>query len=210
MVICPARSPHWIGLISTRAKGLWFHLDDIERWRFLYGISPVIRISREIKNLDMLMDQYLIEAAFRDSRASQIAFHYAEIIALILTRELGSKYDARETLFADRLEKLWSEVNADLKADWTVERLASRAKVSSGYLHKLVLKYFNVRPMQMVLRLRMNHAMELLINTNLSLDSIAEEVGYGTAYAFSKAFLRYSGKRPGAFRHEISSVSPAE
>ena len=35
-----------------------------------------------------------------------------------------------------------------------------------------------------------------------SLDVIADRVGYGTAYAFSNAFTRHTGVRPGAYRRD--------
>jgi len=201
VVICPARTPHWIELASPRAKGLWFHFLDLKRWRFLNDRGACIRPAKEIVQLETLMEQCLVELNSKDPPSPQIAFHYCEIIALILTRELGFKFAPAHVVTHQRLEKLWAEVNANLKADWTVAHLAARLNISTGFLHKLALRHFSLRPMQMVLRLRMNRAMELLTHTNLSLEAIAEEIGYGTPYAFSNAFLRHVGMRPRTFRH---------
>lgn len=49
---------------------------------------------------------------------------------------------------------------------------------------------------------RMFQGRNLLRQTDLSLDAIAERVGYGSAAAFSLAFTRTQGIAPGAFRKQ--------
>jgi AraC-like DNA-binding protein len=202
LLIAPVGKTHWINLASSRAKGIWFHFLDLKRWEYLGEGGPRVRPSREIEQLDLLMELSLAESDLPNETSSQIAFHYNEIIALILLRELGLKYTPDHVRTRQKVEKLRDAVNADLKLDWTVAKLASQLNVSTSFLHKLVLRQLGQSPMQMVLQLRMKRAMELLNHTGLSLDHVAEEVGYGTSYAFSDAFLRHSGIRPGAFREQ--------
>lgn len=50
------------------------------------------------------------------------------------------------------------------------------------------------------MQLRMEAAKKELINTTHNLKQIAKKVGYGDEFTFSKAFKRYSGVSPNAFR----------
>jgi len=57
-------------------------------------------------------------------------------------------------------------------------------------------------PMAYLASWRMFQSRNLLRQTDLSLESIAERVGYGSAAAFSLAFTRSQGIAPGAFRKQ--------
>ncbi len=56
-------------------------------------------------------------------------------------------------------------------------------------------------PVQYLTRWRMHKAAELLRSGKSSLAEIAGQVGYEANAAFSKAFKRWMGSAPGAYRH---------
>lgn len=67
----------------------------------------------------------------------------------------------------------------------------------STYLHRTVYHE--------ILRVRVKHAKKLLAETKKSTDDIADLSGFSSASAFSTAFTRVTGTRPGKFRkHEES------
>ena len=55
-------------------------------------------------------------------------------------------------------------------------------------------------PMRHLARLRMNRVAELLTRTDESLAGIAPRVGYDTEFALSRAFKRFYGVPPSAYR----------
>ena len=57
-----------------------------------------------------------------------------------------------------------------------------------------------------LLRVRMEHAMDLLVNTNLSIATISYEIGYETPEHFNRKFKKYSGMTPTAYRKGYSAV----
>jgi len=56
---------------------------------------------------------------------------------------------------------------------------------------------------QEMLRLRLDYARRLLCETSLPMSAIAEEVGFGDVYQFSRAFRRCTGTSPTAFRARL-------
>ena len=55
-------------------------------------------------------------------------------------------------------------------------------------------------PLTYLTRWRMTVAAQLLRETNLPVESVATRVGYGSPFAFGKAFKRSMGNAPGAYR----------
>lgn len=203
VALSPVLYPHWVRLSSRDAKGLWFHLYNTPRWGFLSDSGPCIRSSAQIHDMEWLMDHTLAEASSDAPGAAQNALHYTGALAVLLQREWQSDSQAT-TPTNSKLDRLWVVVSASIGEAWSVERLAASAGLSPRYLHKLCMKRYGIGPMGLVTRMRMDHAMELLVSTNRKLDDIAPEVGYGSAYAFSDAFARHAGKRPGAVRADAS------
>jgi AraC-like DNA-binding protein len=85
---------------------------------------------------------------------------------------------------------------------WTLESLAGEAGSSRTVLAERFAHYVGQSPMHYLMRWRMALAASLLRSSSLSLASIAEDVGYDTDTAFSRAFRREFGSPPAAWRRE--------
>ena len=106
-----------------------------------------------------------------------------------------------------KLADLWTRVRGELGRDWGIDDLSRMAGMSDGHFHRTVKRIYEQSPGQLLVRFRMERAMDLLRTTSWGLDTIAEEVGYTTAFAFSNAFLKFSGVRPGAYRKRLNALS---
>lgn len=83
---------------------------------------------------------------------------------------------------------------------WTIEELAREAGASRSVLAERFQQLVGSPPMQYLTHWRMLLAANLLAGSNAPLASIAEEVGYQTDTAFSRAFRREYGTPPAAWR----------
>lgn len=83
---------------------------------------------------------------------------------------------------------------------WTLEELARTAGTSRSVLAERFQQLVGISPMQYLTQWRMLLAANLLRSSNSSLLRIAEEVGYQTDTAFSRAFRREFGAPPAAWR----------
>lgn len=61
-------------------------------------------------------------------------------------------------------------------------------------------KAFGFSPREMLLRLRMEHAKNLLLETSLSIKEISARVGYVLPHDFNRFFQRYAGVAPSQWR----------
>ena len=87
---------------------------------------------------------------------------------------------------------------------WTLEELARTANSSRSVLAERFQQLVGSSPMQYLTQWRMLLAANLLSRSNAPLASIAEDVGYQTDTAFSRAFRREYGAPPAAWRRSRS------
>jgi AraC-like DNA-binding protein len=88
---------------------------------------------------------------------------------------------------------------------WTLEELAHRAATSRSVLAERFQHLVGSSPMQYLTQWRMLLAANLLSRSNAPLARIAEDVGYKTDTAFSRAFRREFGLPPAAWRRNQST-----
>jgi AraC-like DNA-binding protein len=93
-------------------------------------------------------------------------------------------------------------------AQWTVERLAARARLSRTAFSARFAKVVGEPARKYLMRLRMQRAANLLAQGPLSISDVAESTGYESEAAFSKAFKRWHGKTPGEMRRDTGPASP--
>lgn len=83
---------------------------------------------------------------------------------------------------------------------WTIELLAREAHVSRATLARRFTDLLGEPPMSYLTGWRLSMAADLLERGDVTVESVAREVGYSSAYALSTAFHREYGIRPSRYR----------
>jgi AraC-like DNA-binding protein len=102
----------------------------------------------------------------------------------------------------DKLRLLWERVASNLAEEWTLSKLAKHAGYSNEHLRRLCRRQLGRSPMHQVTYMRMRKATELLVNTDLTVEAIAQQVGYHNPFVFSNAFTKWIGWRPSEYRRK--------
>lgn len=97
------------------------------------------------------------------------------------------------------LARALGAMHADVRADWTVARLATVAGMSRSAFAARFGEMLGCGPIEYLARWRMALAKDALIRGAKTLDGIADEIGYESASAFSTAFRKRLGCPPGQF-----------
>ncbi len=202
LFVATAGHAAWIQLTEGYAKAVWFHLNDTDRWAVLKQNPVNVHPALDASGIDTVMGLLLREQASTHPRREFVVRHFSEILAAYLQREVEDLGSPAERLARQHLHRLRELLSERLDEEWTVARMAAARNLSTGHLHLLAKRYDNQTPMEMLRQLRMERAGTLLLNTTQTIDAIAAQVGYHTPYAFSDAFRRHAGKRPGAYRRQ--------
>ncbi|WP_380284679.1 AraC family transcriptional regulator [Kitasatospora purpeofusca] len=91
-------------------------------------------------------------------------------------------------------------------AGWTVESLAARAGLSRAAFARRFTTLVGEPPMAYLTRWRMTTAARLLRESEAPLTTVAAQTGYGSEYAFAKAFKREFGLPPGGYRRDARAA----
>ncbi len=84
--------------------------------------------------------------------------------------------------------------------DIQVKDLARIATMSEFHFSRMFKMVFRYSPYQYQIKLRMERAKQLVICKDRLIQDIAQEVGYSDIHVFSKAFKKYFGMFPTAFK----------
>lgn len=104
--------------------------------------------------------------------------HYRELCAL------------REKIFSDPVNR------------WNIDEICSDMNISRTYFHRIYFSAFGVTCMQDVIDSRLAFADDLLLNTDLSVSSIAEMCGYDSDSYFMRQFKKRRGCTPSEYRRK--------
>ena len=122
-----------------------------------------------------------------------IFHHYAALIDQLARRAIRDGHDVR-------LDAVWRDVNDDLARHWTLGDLARLAGLSQESLRVACKRVTGHSPVEHVARLRMERAAAILTLSKGTVASVATDVGYDNAFAFSTAFKRVWGVSPATYR----------
>lgn len=107
------------------------------------------------------------------------------------------------------LARALRSMHADVRANWTVANLAKIAGLSRSAFAARFGEYLGCGPIEYLARWRMALAKDALVRGAKTLDSIADEIGYESASAFSTAFRKRQGCSPGRYArsHAIAEAA---
>ncbi|WP_375106244.1 ABC transporter substrate-binding protein [Lysinibacillus fusiformis] len=92
----------------------------------------------------------------------------------------------------------------------TLEKLAQELSCSVGYLSKLFKEKMHTSPIHYLGVIRINKAAKLLVQTDATLQDIADHVGYPDGYSLSRSFKRHKGISPAQFKRAWKQKSEDE
>lgn len=179
---------------------LWFHLRPLGMWPISSPAEPYVRKGVAIREMRQAVEGLLSECARNDDESERLVRSFSEQIAAYLSRELATESNARDRKLRQRVDSLREAMRARLQHGWTVSEMAEQIHMSPAHVHRLCLRYAGCTPKQMLFQLRMQRAEELLLRQGHPLKNIAEELGYGSPFAFSNAFKRHKGISPERYR----------
>lgn len=191
------------GAADMRSLGGYFEFASPDA-ALLVSLLPALLHVRGVPRLAMLVGQVGEESRTRRPGRGLVMSRFVELMlieALRASAEQGAEAGAPPGLLrglADpRLAQALRALHAAPERPWTVVQLAAQASLSRSAFYERFSKALGLAPMEYLLAWRMALAKQLLRGNRLSVQQVAERVGYGSASTFSTAFSRAVGVAPG-------------
>lgn len=102
------------------------------------------------------------------------------------------------------MSRVLAAMHADPRRGWTVEQLAAVAGLSRAAFARRFASVVGEPPLAYLTRWRMTTAAQLLRTTDKTLAQVASAIGYGSPFAFAKAFQREYATTPGSYRADAA------
>ena len=114
-----------------------------------------------------------------------VVMYYAELLLLIY-RYMDESYLPLCT--NESLKKAIAYIRMNYRTDISIVDVAAHAGVGARYLRKLFARYLNLSPLDYLNQLRINRAIELLKNTDMSIKEVCFVCGFKSPQYFSRVF----------------------
>lgn len=172
------------------------HLIQLITWE----ISQFIHTSRNFQTsgIDSLSDASSLGEFDLSYSSGQIIHSLLWVLFQKLTDTISNPI---ESLHDHELLQLRKEIVNSPQADWNISKMAAQLHISAGYLQLLYKQKYGISCMDDIISLRLTKAKDLLIHTNDTISTIADECGYPCHEYFCRQFKQRFHMTPSKFRN---------
>jgi len=161
------------------------------------------------KSLLYVPDIQMMRKAFENVYAC-LNYHYSDAGLLAMTAELmrllstiklhqGHLLPQRQQA-ENRVVATLEFMEQHLDISLSLDELAAHAALSAPYFSKLFKARTNQSPTAYFIQLKIRKSCELLDFTDMTVQAVAQQLGYDDPYYFSRAFKRVMGMSPSKYR----------
>lgn len=186
----------WVGFSGQRADEL-VHL---------IGVTPERPITHGAD--DQIIRYYdAMRTALEDHEfptlANQECSAYARLLLMALGRSNRANIQDKgrhQTEAEKRIRNAASLMKMQYATPISIEALADQLGYHRVYFSNMFKQFIGKSPKQYLLDVRMEQAELLLASTSLSIEQVAESVGYNDSLYFSRHYQKWSGSSPSTYR----------
>ncbi|WP_227428918.1 helix-turn-helix transcriptional regulator [Psychrobacter sp. I-STPA6b] len=179
-----------------------------QRQQSVLADMPILATYQQQPTAQIPLNQQLKETFFRAVNSIEayqqdphslnpVIYHHRLDELLLMLASLGYQFQPKHALSIS--DKIFRVVGHQLHKQWSKTTIANALHISTSTLERR-LKAENTSFRQLLLCFRMEQAMSLLLQGNLSVGEVAVACGYLSASRFSQAFQQYFSMLPSAVR----------
>ena len=123
-----------------------------------------------------------------------------ELLLCLLNTNSPNKALVNLERFADKLHQAKNFIAAHYDEHYSIKKMAKLSMMNSTHFKIGFHQQFGMGPFEFLIQVRMQQSIELLKNNQLSINQIADKVGYQNPSSFINAFKKHFGSTPGQMR----------
>ncbi len=188
-----------------------FTMGDPQASHLLASLPAVIILrgarGQALEGLEVARRMLLFEMQSPSQGSAVMVARILDLLFIQILRAWAAGTDAEPNWLAGALDPqiglALSAIHRDPGHDWTVEELARACSLSRSAFAARFVARVGKPPATYLAHVRMDAATDLLRDTSLPVTLIAENVGYTSEAAFSRAFKHRYGTPPARWRRDI-------
>ena len=188
-----------------------FTIGDPQASHLLASLPAVIILrgggGQALEGLEVARRMLLFEMQSPSQGSAVMVARILDLLFIQILRAWAAGTDAEPNWLAGALDPqigpALSAIHRDPGHDWTVEELARACSLSRSAFAARFVARVGKPPATYLAHVRLDAATDLLRDTSLPVTLIAENVGYTSEAAFSRAFKHRYGTPPARWRRDI-------
>ncbi len=196
---------------SCTVVGGRFIFEDEAYPRILDLLPPLVHFRVDQQELDSLLATVELLGKEAVNRATGSEMMINRLAELFFIQTLRGYHTANPTsqigwlgsAADERLSQAVCLIHQQYHLPWSVASLAKEVGMSRAVFAARFKAHLGIAPMAYLTRHRLEQAQQKLQRPQAVMAKIAQEVGYSSEAAFSKAFKRTMGVSPGAYRASV-------
>ncbi|MDO5516170.1 MAG: helix-turn-helix domain-containing protein [Clostridium sp.] len=162
--------------------------------------------------LKKLLNRYLIrKGETADFGHISLCYRIMDILSVNFCIRNSDKRNLTEKdLHDERIRKINSYMHSNYNNEVSMKDLADKLYLSYGYLSRFFKKNFGMSFADYLSTIRLYHAVDELLYSNIPITKIAYDNGFASVTVFNKIFKKTYGQTPSVFRKKASNIKESE
>ncbi|MCG5102389.1 AraC family transcriptional regulator [Oceanobacillus alkalisoli] len=201
-------------LVNLPSEHRYYLPEDSEGWEFIF----ITLYGKEALKCYEIIKEAVGHIIHLDSSSRPVT-HVFNVLEKAASSNLQDAYQSSEQSYSFIMKLTRHVLNSDNES-WpksvqkailfirqhynkpiSLEDIVKVTGMSKYHFTRLFQTSTQITPMKYVTKIRMEEAIKLLKNQNLTIDEIAYEVGYANGNYFNKVFRSFFGVSPGKYRN---------
>ena len=171
--------------------------------------SRLFLTGQQLAELKNMVDSLTDELSWRANGFGAAAVNQLTEILLFLGRNYSQGQEEMEKGWLSRLDDALILMERKHSGTVTVEEMAKAANTSLRNFQRIFKEVMKMRPLEYLNRLRLKHAAEMLVSSDMQVTNIAFSCGFNDLAHFGQCFRAQYGESPLKYRQRMRSIDDA-
>jgi AraC-like DNA-binding protein len=183
-------------------------------WMFVTFDMPTDNPLNNLRNIPVPLDMTMLNAlnaaceCYLKLKTGQfhetnlIRLHLATFLQTLIIQQQNTTQKKRNRYSSSLISQVGKLIVSKMDQPLTVSEIAEELAISQSHLRNRFSREYNMGVLQYMHQLKTLHAMRLLCTTQMTISQIAQTCGFGSLFAFSRAFKHQTGISPRTYRDQ--------
>lgn len=171
-----------------------------------YLLFKSTRYEKDSELIELIRNMYEVYSKKEYGYELEVKSYYYKLLHTMITKYKEKNVDKeriRQNRQLEKLSKITNYIQENYNKNISLESVAEVFGFSPTYLSRIFQKYASINYKSYVLNVRVEYGFKELVNTEKSINEIAENNGFPDSRSFAKAFSRRYGILPSEYRRKI-------
>jgi two-component system, response regulator YesN len=172
---------------------------DYTRYLFLQLCMDILAVVKGcgVREMESFMTEFQV---FKQIQSSDTMDSLKEFVTMLISKSIIFIEESKKRHYSEIVEKILAYLQQNYASPLTLEDISGAVFISPKYLCSLFKDEMGITIFDYITKLRMDKARELLLQSEMQIQSIGSTVGYSNVQSFIRFFKRYYLLTPEQYR----------